>query len=78
MHRGQDLEVITQLLALAAIELTISPAATFTEAQLLHAARAYAEPEIRLEELDFGIVLAFSCSATGLLQKHAGGRYSLR
>jgi hypothetical protein len=70
----KDLEAIVMLLELAAIYLTTSPGASFTEQQLLAQAQAIGGDEIKLDPADIKIVLGKS----GFLKKTPDGRYAFK
>ncbi len=54
---GRDLETIITMLEVAALSLTKQPGATFTEKDLIAAARAFAGRDIDIQEGDVKIVL---------------------
>ena len=70
---GRDLEAIVALLELAALTLTPSLGATFTQEELLREVREIGGDEIEIQDSDIKNVLG----KAGFLRKE-GGRFSLK
>jgi len=72
---GRDLENIVTLIELAAIHLTPKAGAVFTADELYEEAVWYGGESIELLRVDSDIVLK---SASGILKREPGGKWSLK